>query len=56
MSRTLMLYVFVLCCPGISMRADAQQISQAYRKGFAQKVEIELREDFQRWIPSPSPR
>jgi serine protease Do len=32
MSRRLMLYVFVLCCSGISTLVDAQQISQTYRK------------------------
>jgi serine protease Do len=32
MSRKLMLFVLVLCCSGISTRADAQQISETYRK------------------------
>jgi serine protease Do len=32
MSRRLMLFVFVLCCSGISPRVDAQQISETYRK------------------------
>jgi len=42
--------------------ASQEVARDRYRKfvaaagGFAQKVGIELRENFQRWIPSPSPR
>ena len=32
MSRRLMLFIFVICCTGISTRVDAQEISATYRK------------------------
>ena len=32
MNRRLRLFVFILCCSEISMRVDAQQISETYRK------------------------
>ncbi len=44
MSRRLMLFVFVLCCSGISTRVDAQQISETYRKVNSSVVIVRVQE------------
>lgn len=52
MIRRLMLYAFILCCPGISTRVEAQQISQTYRKVNPSVVIVRV----QQKTPSPDPQ
>jgi serine protease Do len=52
MSRRLMLFVFILCCSGISSRVDAQQISETYRKVNPSVVIVRVRQK----TPSSDPQ